>query len=533
MSSEQALADPESDPEATWALDPGRVRRLAERVVAGPDADRMISRTPLTGAPLASLPRSTVQDVQKAAARARKEQPAWAARAVRDRAAVLLRVHDLVLQRQSEAMDLIQLESGKSRAHAFEEVADVAINARWYARNAARLLGDQRHQGIVPVLTEITQINHPKGLVGVISPWNYPLTLAVSDALPALLAGNAVLLKPDSTTALSALWVAELLAAAGLPDGLLQIVVGAGSTIGVAVIDAVDHICFTGSTATGRKVAEQAASRLVGCSLELGGKNAMYVADDADLDRAAEAAVRDCFASAGQLCVSIERLLLHERIADSFLDRFVDRVSRLRLGTALDFSADLGSLAGPDQLARVSAHVDDAVAHGARLLTGGHARPDVGPFCYEPTVLDGVPPAAACFADETFGPVVSVYRVASDAHAVAMANATEYGLNGTVWTRDLRRGRLLARQLRVGTAAVNEAFIATWGSVASPMGGRGESGLGRRHGKEGLLRFTESQTVAVQRGMGLAAMYAAGGQRMSVAFTTALRMARATRLPWP
>jgi succinate-semialdehyde dehydrogenase/glutarate-semialdehyde dehydrogenase len=181
----------------------------------------------------------------------------------------------------------------------------------------------------------------------------------------------------------------------------------------------------------------------------------------------------------------------------------------------------------------VSAHVDDAVAHGARLLTGGHARPDVGPFCYEPTVLDGVPPAAACFADETFGPVVSVYRVASDAHAVAMANATEYGLNGTVWTRDLRRGRLLARQLRVGTAAVNEAFIATWGSVASPMGGRGESGLGRRHGKEGLLRFTESQTVAVQRGMGLAAMYAAGGQRMSVAFTTALRMARATRLPWP
>src|SRR5450755_3992627 len=302
MSPEQALADPESDPDATWAMDPGRVRRLAERVVAGPDAERLVSRTPLTGAPLASLPRSTVADVTAAAARARAEQPAWAARAVRDRAALLLRVHDLVLQRQAEAMDLIQLESGKCRAHAFEEVADVAINARWYARHAQRLIGDERHPGIVPVLTEVTQVHHPKGLVGVISPWNYPLTLAVSDALPALLAGNAVLLKPDSTTALTGLWVAELLAAAGLPDGLLQIVVGPGGTIGAAVIDVVDHICFTGSTATGRRVAQQAAARLIGASLELGGKNAMYVADDADLDRAAEAAVRDCFASAGQLC---------------------------------------------------------------------------------------------------------------------------------------------------------------------------------------------------------------------------------------
>jgi succinate-semialdehyde dehydrogenase / glutarate-semialdehyde dehydrogenase len=332
---------------------------------------------------------------------------------------------------------------------------------------------------------------------------------------------------------LTALWAAELLAAAGLPDGLFQIVHGAGSLLGTALIERCDHICFTGSTATGRLVAEQAGRRLIGVSLELGGKSSLYVAEDADLDRAAEAAVRDCFASAGQLCVSIERLIVHERIADAFLDRFVDRVRRLRLGAGLDFSADFGSLISADQLHQVSSHVDDARAHGATVLAGGRARPDVGPLFYEPTVLTGVTPAAACYQQETFGPVVSVYRVGSDGEALTLANTGEYGLNASIWTRDLARGRRLARQVRAGTVAVNEAFIATWGSVAAPMGGHRDSGLGRRHGPEGLLRFTESQTVAVQRGMGFGPMYSIGGERMSAAFTTALRLARAAHLPWP
>jgi succinate-semialdehyde dehydrogenase/glutarate-semialdehyde dehydrogenase len=518
---------------ARSSLDAAIARRLAARVVAGPGAERVVAHTPLTGAPLAELPLSTVDDVEVAVGRARAAQEIWAQRSVGHRAAVLLRVHDLVLERQSAALDLIQLESGKARLHAFEEVTDVAINARWYARRGSALIKDQRRPGFAPVLTHVTQVYHPKGVVGVISPWNYPLTLAISDALPALLAGNAVVIKPDASTTLTALWAAELLADAGLPDGLFQVVHGAGSLLGPALIARCDHICFTGSTATGRLVAEQAGRRLIGVSLELGGKNSLYVAEDADLDRAAEAAVRDCYSSAGQLCVSIERLIVHERVADAFLDRFVDRVRRLRLGAALDFSADFGSLISADQLKQVSAHVDDARSHGATVLTGGRPRPDIGPLFYEPTVLSGVTPAATCYQTETFGPVVSVYRVGSDGEALTLANTGEYGLNASLWTKDLSRGRRLARQIRAGTVAVNEAFIATWGSVAAPMGGHKDSGLGRRHGAEGLLRFTESQTVAVQRGMGFGPVYGVGGERMATAFTAALKLARTTRLPWP
>lgn len=513
------------------ALDAGRVAHLVQRVVASPRAQRTTTTAPFTGLPLVTLPTSTEDDVQQAVEAARRAQRHWAQVPVRQRAAVLLRLHDLVLEHQGEALDLIQLESGKSRAHAFEEVADVAIVARHYARTGPRLLADRKRPGLVPLLSTSTEVRHPKGVVGIIAPWNYPLTLAVSDALPALLAGNAVVLKPDSQTPLTALWAADLLDRAGLPDGLLQVVVGDGRVVGTAIVDRADYVCFTGSTATGRVVAQRAAHRLVGSSLELGGKNSLYVTEDVDVDVAAEGAARASYASAGQLCVSTERVLVHEAVADSFTEAFLRRVGRLRLGAALDFSADIGSLVSRAQLEAVTRHVDGAVAGGARVLAGGRPRPDVGPLFYEPTVLDGVADDVECWTDETFGPVVSLRTVSGDDEAVALANDTPYGLNASVWVRDTRRGGALARRIQAGTVNVNEGYIAAWASVGAPMGGMKESGLSRRHGVEGLTKYTESQTVGVHRlvhhGLGLGRVYELDGATWTRGMTLGLKALKA------
>jgi succinate-semialdehyde dehydrogenase/glutarate-semialdehyde dehydrogenase len=501
--------------------------RLAHAVVAAPGAATVSTRAPATGEVLAELPQSTPEDVTRAYALARAAQAGWACRPVAERERVLLRLHDLVLTRQDEVLDLIQLETGKSRRHAFEEVVDVAITARHYGRVARRELAPARRSGLVPVLSQARELRHPKGVVGIVSPWNYPLTLAVSDALPAFVAGNAVVHKPDTQTAMTALWIRELAVEAGLPADLWQMVVGDGPTIGRAVVDGGDFVCFTGSTAVGREVAERCARRLVGCSLELGGKNPMIVLPDADLPRAAEAAVRDCFTGAGQLCVSIERIYLVDAVHDAFLDHFLERVRGLRLGHALDYSADIGSLLSQAQLDRVSRHVDDAVAKGATVLAGGRARPDVGPLFYEPTVLTGVTPAMALYREETFGPVVAVTPVADIEEALREANDSEHGLNATVWTRDVALGRRIAARIETGTVSINETYGASWGATGSPMGGRKDSGLGRRHGREGLLKYTEPQTIAVQRLVGFAPPDSLPFDQWARGFTAALRVMKA------
>ena len=531
------VADPGTDPTATWALPPADVRRLTGLVAAGAAGppERHLSRSPWTGAPLADLPLSTADDVEAAVARARRAQRDWARTPVAERAAVLLRVHDLVLDRQSEVLDLVQLETGKSRASAYEEVADVALVARHYGRRAAGYLAPRRARALLPVVSSATVLRHPLGVVGVVAPWNYPLVLSLGDALPALAAGNAVVVKPDLQTTLTALWAAALLRDAGLPDGLLAVVTGDGPGIGGALVDRVDHVAFTGSTATGRLVAAQAARRLVPVSLELGGKNALYVADDADPDVAAEGAVRACFANTGQLCVSIERVLVHDAVADAFLAAFLRRVRALRLGPGLHYGNDVGSLTNAAQLARVRAHVDDAVARGARVLAGGRPRPDLGPLFHEATVLGDVPADAVVCQEETFGPVVAVQRVRDDDHAVALANDSPFGLNASVWTRDVARGRRVAARIEAGTVNVNEGYALAWGSTAAPMGGVKASGLGRRHGAEGLWATTWTQTVAVQRGahhgLGLARLYGLPAERWTAVFTGALRAMKAARLP--
>lgn len=532
--SDTDVRDPETDPAATWALEPAEAAGLLRALETGGAGGTRVVQTPLTGAPLVALPLCTEADVAAAVRRARVVQRAWAARPLAERTALLHRVHDLVLARQSEVLDLVQLESGKARASAFEELADVALVASHYARRARVYLAPRRVRGLVPGLTGTTVHRRPVGVVGVVAPWNYPLTLVLGDALPALAAGNAVVVKPDVQTSLTALWCVGLLRAAGAPEGLFQVVTGDGPTVGSALVDAVDHVLFTGSTPTGRRVAEQAARRLVGTSLELGGKNALYVAVDADVEVAAEGAVRACFASTGQLCVSVERLVLHERVADAFLAAFLPRVRALRLGGALDYSADVGSLTSAAQLERVERHVHDAVARGGAVLAGGVHRADVGPWFYEPTVLDRVPRDALVRQEETFGPVVTVDRVPDDDAAVALVNDSEYGLNASVWTRDAVRGRRLAARIGAGTVNVNEGYAAAWGSTAAPIGGVKASGSGRRHGAEGIHATTWTQTVAVQRGthrgLGLGRVFALPGERWTMLFSRALHVRHRSRL---
>ncbi|MCL7376255.1 succinic semialdehyde dehydrogenase [Streptomyces sp. 35G-GA-8] len=512
---------------AADVVTPEVVARLIRGVVG---SGRTENHAPFTGERLAVLPESTPEDVVTAFERARAAQPLWAALPIRQRAAVLLRFHDLLLERQAEVLDLIQLETGKARLHAHEEVQGLAVEARHYGRAAASYLRPKRHTGVVPTLTKVTELRQPRGVIGQIVPWNYPLELSAGDALPAFVAGNAVVMKPDTETALTALWARDLLIEAGLPPEVFLVVLGEGPVIGPEVVRHADYVSFTGSTRTGREVARGAADRLVGVSLELGGKNAMLVLADADVEKAAAGAVRACFSSAGQLCISIERLYVHDSVADVFLQRFAARTKAMRLGNSLAYGADMGSLVGERQLETVTRHVEEAVAKGATVVAGGVARPDIGPLFYEPTILDGVDAPMAVCAEETFGPVVSVYRFSDEDEVVGLANATPYGLNASVWTKDSRRGHAIAARLRTGTVNINEGYAPAYGSVRSPMGGMKDSGLGRRHGAEGILKFTEAQTVAQQRILPMAPSFGMDDERHAALMSRSLRIMKALRL---
>ncbi|MET8173043.1 succinic semialdehyde dehydrogenase [Streptomyces clavifer] len=512
---------------AADVVTPEVIAQLTRGVVG---SGRTANHMPFTGDKLADLPESTPEDVATAFERARAAQPAWAATSIRARAAVLLRFHDLVLQRQSEVLDLIQLETGKARLHAHEEVLAVAVSARHYGRRAAAYLKPKRHTGVVPALTKVTELRQPRGVIGQIAPWNYPLELSVGDALPAFVAGNAVVMKPDTETALTALWARDLLVEAGLPAEVFQVVIGEGPVVGPEVVERADYVSFTGSTATGRDVARRAAARLVGVSLELGGKNPMIVLADADLEKAAAGAVRACFSSAGQLCISIERLYVHASVADAFVELFAARTKAMRLGNSLAYGADMGSLVGERQLETVTRHVAEAVEKGATLVAGGVARPDVGPLFYEPTILDNVQEPMAVCTQETFGPVVSVYRFTDEDQAVSLANATPYGLNASVWTKDGRRGHRIAARLRAGTVNINEGYAPAYGSVQSPMGGMKDSGLGRRHGSEGILKYTEAQTVAQQRLIPLGPAFGMDDEKYAAVMSLGLKAMKAVRL---
>ena len=472
---------------------------LKRRIDVPDDRPSLPIFAPFTETQFAAVPVATSDDVRVAVQRARAAQEKWARTPLSHRVGILSRFHDLVIDHADEAMDIVQLEAGKARIPAFEEVFDVVGTTQYYMKTGPGLLKRRRRAVSFPGMTTAYEYQHPIGVVASITPWNFPFNLSVADIIPALLAGNAVVSKPDEKTPFSLLYGLSLLQEAGLPDDLVQVVTGPGEDLGPVLLDHVDFVMFTGSTEVGRTLASEAGRRLIGSSMELGGKNAAIVLADADLNKTIPGVARAMFANGGQLCISAERIYVDAAIRDEFTHRLVEHTRSLPLTTSFDYSSALSAMISRDQLDRVQAHVDDAVNMGATLLTGGKARPDVGPLFYEPTLLTDVDEAMDICRAETFGPVASIYPFNDVEEAVTLANDSEYGLNFSVWTAGTRRGVDLASRLEAGTVGVNDGYAAAWSTFDAPMGGMKASGLGRRHGAAGLLKFTEAQTVAVQK----------------------------------
>lgn len=485
---------------------------------------------PFTGEVLHDLPASSAEDVADAFAAARIAQVSWRAAGFAHRRAVLLKAHDLLLERREELLDILQTESGKTRGQAFEEIFEGATVTRYYAVSARNVLRTRGRRAGIPVVIKTRVSYKPKGVVGVITPWNYPIALSIMDVIPALAAGNGVVQKADNQGALSILASRRAFIDAGVPAALWAVVAGDGTEIGNAVVDGADYVCFTGSTGTGIKVGERAMSTLTGASLELGGKNPLIVLDDVKPATAAANAVYSVFSSMGQLCVSIERIYVARSVSEEFTKAFVERTKSLKQGPALDFSTDVGSLTSAAQLERVKGHVDDAVKKGATVLAGGKPRPDLGPFFFEPTVLTGVSADMQCFAHETFGPVVAIAIVDSEEEAIAAANASEFGLNASVFSGSISRARRVADKLDAGSVNINEGYRASFSSTDAPMGGMKQSGLGRRNGTEGLLRFVEARTVAESTGILTLPRTGAEWSKMTGIMITMLKTLKAARL---
>jgi acyl-CoA reductase-like NAD-dependent aldehyde dehydrogenase len=456
---------------------------------------------PATGAVVGTVPIQDAQELDEMVARARASQPAWAARSFEERGLVMRRAQRWMLNNGQRVIEVVVSETGKTYEDAQLTDLGVTIAAlAFWAKHAERYLADERlpsWRNPAALGRKLVVRYEPLGVVGVIGPWNYPILNSFGDCIPALMAGNSVILKPSEITPLSSLLMAEMLRECGAPDGVFQVATGDGST-GAELVGRVDCVMFTGSNRTGRAVLREAAEAMIPCYLELGGNDPMIVCADADVERAANAAAYWSMNNAGQVCISIERAYVEAPVYDEFVRRVADNIQALRQGPPTgEGTVDIGAMIYPPQIEIVESHVEDAVQKGANVLVGGHRRPGPGRF-FEPTVLVDVDHSMACMRQETFGPTLPVMRVADVEEAIRLANDSEYGLQASIWTRDVTRGEALARRIQAGTVSVNDAQI-NYGVLNLPMGGWKASGLGTRHGAGGIRKFCRTQSLLITR----------------------------------
>jgi succinate-semialdehyde dehydrogenase/glutarate-semialdehyde dehydrogenase len=451
-------------------------------------ARKIASVNPATGELLREFECMGEGEVQAAVERARAAQLAWADLGLRRRIAVLREFQAKLYAKKSEIAAAITREVGKPLVEALVTEVLVVLDAtRFLIDNAWGLLRDEPvpHGNLATKLKSGWLVREPHGVIGIISPWNYPFSIPATETLAALVTGNAVVLKPSELTPLVALELASLLHAAGVPEDVFQVVVGEGPAGAALLRSPIDKLVFTGSVATGKRIAAAAAERLLPVVLELGGKDPMLVLDDADVDVASSAAVWGAFVNAGQACLSVERCYVHRSLYDSFAKACAEKTKQLRVGNGMDSDTDVGPMIQERQVRIVESHVDDAKARGARVLAGGSRLPELGPNFYAPTVLVGVTQDMRIMREETFGPVLPVMACVDDDEAIRLANDSDYGLAASVWTRDRKRGERLARRIHAGTVMVNDV-ISCFGISEAPHGGVKASGVGRTHGRFGL-----------------------------------------------
>jgi succinate-semialdehyde dehydrogenase/glutarate-semialdehyde dehydrogenase len=460
---------------------------------------RLRLSSPVTLEPIGEIEVQTAEDVKSAVEVARKAQPAWGALPFEARARCMMKALGVLLERQDEIVDVVVRESGKPRSEAIMMAVFASCDAiSFYAKRAGKILRPEKRKlhGLLRLTKSLRIVYRPLGVVGVISPWNAPVILSLSPCVQALMAGNAVILKPSEATPSSGKLVGEIFEAAGLPEGVLTVLTGDGETGAALCESGVDKVAFTGSVATGRKVAEACARTLTPCTLELGGKDPMIVCSDADLDVAARGAVAGAFQNSGQICCATERVYVVDEVAGAFTDKVVKGVADLRQGEDGEF--DIGAIFQDRQLAIIEDQVADAVSKGAKVLAGGRRNPELKGLYYEPTVLTHVSHDMKIMREETFGPILPIMRVRDEEEAIQCANDSQYGLGANVWTAETRRGVELAMRIDSGSVCVNDMTM-TFRATEAPFGGRKQSGLGQVNGETGLKGYCYAQPILVDR----------------------------------